>query len=168
MFENPLAQFFGLLSYCLGIYCFYQRDDRRLKIIMFTMQANNCIHFALLGAKTALLSSAFSVVRTGLSLHTKSRIVAWLFIVVIAVWGLYLTDVWQDMLPVVGSCLGTYALFCLQGVRMRLMFLVGACFWLANNIYVGSIGGTLLEATLITVNCRTMLKLYRTEKTAIR
>ncbi|BFM21310.1 YgjV family protein [Gilvimarinus japonicus] len=161
MFDNPLAQFFGLLSYCLGIYCFYQRDDRRLKIVMFIMQTNNCIHFALLGATTALLSSIFSVVRTGLSLRTKSPLVAWLFIAVSFSLGLYLTDVWQDMLPVIGSCIGTYALFCLQGIRMRLAFLLGACFWLANNIYVGSLGGTLLEATLITVNCRTMIKLYR-------
>ena len=161
MFDNPLAQFFGLLSFFLGIYCFYQRDDRRLKIIMFAMQANNCVHFALLGAQTAVLSSLFSVVRTGLSLHTRSTIVAWLFIVVSFSLGAWLAERWQDMLPVMGSCIGTYALFCLEGIRMRLAFLVGACFWLSNNIWVGSLGGTLLEITLITVNLRTIYKLHR-------
>lgn len=161
MFDNPLAQFFGLLSYCLGIYCFYQRDDKRLKISLFVLQTNNCIHFALLGATTALFSSVLSVIRTGLSLRTKSTIVAWLFIAVSFFWGLYLTTIWQDMLPVIGSCIGTYALFCLRGIGMRLAFLISACFWLANNIYVGSLGGTLLELTLITVNSRTMIKLYR-------
>ncbi|WP_049721284.1 YgjV family protein [Gilvimarinus polysaccharolyticus] len=161
MFDNPLAQVVGLLSYCLGVYCFYQRDDRRLKIVLLAMQINNCIHFALLGAGTALLSSVFSVVRTGVSLRTKSGVVAWLFIALSFSLGLYVSSSWQDMLPVMGSCMGTYALFFLQGIRMRLLFLISACFWLANNIYVGSLGGTLLEATLITVNSRTMFKLYR-------
>lgn len=160
MFDNPLAQFFGLLSFGLGIYCFYQRDDRRLKIIMFVMQLNNCLHFALLGAPTAALSSVLSVVRTGLSLRTHSRLVAWLFIGLSLGLGGWLADSWQDMLPVIGSCIGTYALFCLQGISMRLAFLVGACFWLGNNILVGSLGGTLLELTLISVNLRTIYKLY--------
>ncbi len=161
MFDNPLAQFFGLLSFFLGIFCFYQRDDRRLKIVMFAMQISNCIHFGLLGAQTAALSSVFSVVRTGLSLYTHSRLVAWLFILVSLAMGIWLAQSWQDMLPVVGSCIGTYALFCLQGIRMRLAFLLGACFWLSNNIWVGSLGGTLLEITLISVNLRTIYKLRR-------
>lgn len=161
MFENPLAQFFGLLSFCLGILCFYQRDDRRLKIVMFAMQINNCLHFGLLGAQTAALSSVFSVVRTGLSLYTRSRLVAWLFIVVSFGLGLWLAQTWQDMLPVIGSCIGTYALFCLQGIRMRMAFLVGAGFWLSNNIWVGSLGGTLLEITLTCINLRTIFKLRR-------
>ncbi len=161
MFDNPLAQFFGLLSFALGIFCFYQRDDRKLKIVMFAMQLNNCIHFALLGAPTAVLSSVFSVVRTGLSLYTRSWIVAWLFILVSFGLGLWLAKTWQDMLPIIGSCIGTYALFCLQGIRMRVAFLIGACFWLSNNIWVGSLGGTLLEITLISVNLRTIYKLRR-------
>lgn len=159
MLDNPLGQFFGLLSFLLGIACFYQRDDRRLKIIMFAMQLNNCIHFALLAAPTAVMSSLFSMVRTGLSLYTRSALVAWLFIAASVALGIWLSDQWQDMLPVMGSCIGTYALFCLQGIRMRLAFLVGAGFWLSNNLWVGSIGGSLLEMTLITVNLRTIYKL---------
>jgi hypothetical protein len=161
MFENPLAQFFGLLSFGLGIFCFYQRDDRRLKIVMFVMQFSNCLHFALLGAHTAAISSVFSVTRTGLSLYTRSRLVAWLFIAAIMAIGIWLAKTWQDMLPIIGSCIGTYALFCLRGIPMRLAFLVGACFWLSNNIWVGSLGGTLLEITLISVNLRTIFKLRR-------
>lgn len=157
--DNPLGQFFGLLSFVLGIACFYQRDDRRLKIIMFALQLNNCVHFALMGVPTAVMSSLFSMVRTGLSLYTRSLLVAWLFISASLALGLWLSSTWQDMLPVIGSCIGTYALFCLQGIRMRLAFLLGACFWLSNNLWVGSIGGSLLEITLITVNLRTIYKL---------
>jgi hypothetical protein len=161
MLDNPIGQFFGLLSFCLGVYSFYQHDDRKLKIFMFVMQINNSIHFALLGAQTAVLSALLSVVRTGLSLKTSSQIVAWIFIVISMLLGWYIADRWLDMLPVVGACIGTYSLFCLTGIRMRMAFLVGACFWLANNILVGSIGGTLLELTLISVNSRTIYRMYK-------
>lgn len=127
---------------------------------MFVLQFNNCLHFALLGAPTAVLSSLLAVVRTGLSLKTGSRLVAWLFIALSLALGLWLAERWLDILPVVGACIGTYALFCLSGIAMRLAFLAGACFWLANNIVVGSIGGTLLEVTLISVNISTIARLW--------
>lgn len=161
MFENPLAQLVGLLSFALGIACFYQRSDSRLRTIMLVMQINNCIHFALLGAGTSVFSSVLSVVRTWLSFHTRSSLVAWLFIAISLSIGMWMAERWQDMLPVVGSCIGTYALFCLAGIQMRIAFLIGAIFWLSNNIVVGSLGGTLMESTFICINLRTIYKIYR-------
>lgn len=161
MLENPLGQFFGMLSFIIGVSAFYQRDDRKLKILMFVLQINHTIHFILMGATTAVLSSVLSAIRTGLSLKTRSRIVAWLFIALTIGLGSYIAEGWRDYLPVIGTCIGTYSLFCLDGIRMRVAFLVGACFWLSNNIVIGSVGGTLLEATLITVNLRTIYSLYR-------
>lgn len=155
-----VGQLLGLVSYGLGVYCFFQKDDRKLKVFMFVLQFNNCLHFALIGAPTAVLSSFLSVVRTGLSLKTSSRLVAWLFIAVSVALGWWLVEKPLDWLPVIGACIGTYALFCLTGIQMRLAFLVGACFWLANNIAVGSIGGTLLEVTLISVNSSTIIRLW--------
>jgi hypothetical protein len=49
------AQVLGLLSFALGILCFYPKDDRRLKITMIVMNINHALHFALLGALTACL-----------------------------------------------------------------------------------------------------------------
>ncbi len=161
MLENPLAQLVGLLSFALGIYCFYQRSDQRLRTVMLVMQINNCIHFGLLGAATSVFSSMLSVVRTGLSLRTRSPLVAWLFIALSLAIGLWMAERWQDMLPIVGSCIGTYALFCLAGIRMRIAFLIGAIFWLGNNILIGSLGGTLMESTFIVMNLRTIYKIYR-------
>jgi len=72
--------------------------------------------------------------------------------------------VWYDLFPILGTCIGTYALFCLAGIKMRLAFICGAICWLTNNILVGSIGGTLLEMTLLMVNCFTIWRLYRLGK----
>lgn len=159
-----LGQGLGLLSFGLGVYSFFQRDDRKLKIFMFLMQLNNCLHYALLAAPTAALSSMLALIRTGLSLKTNSKLVAWLFILGSLALGGYLAEDWAGMLPVIGACIGAYSLFCLVGIRMRLAFLVGACFWLANNIVVGSIGGTLLEVTLISVNSSTIFRMWRAQR----
>ena len=153
-----------MLSFVLGILCFYQKDDQHLRIMMVVMNLNHALHFALLGATTACLSALLSVVRTGLSIKTRSRIVAYLFIAITLALGIYLADVWYDLFPILGTCIGTYALYCLSGIKMRLAFLGGAICWLANNIIVGSIGGTLLEATLLMVNSFTIWRLYQLGK----
>ena len=166
MFEFNLAQFFGMVSFTLGILCFYQRDDKKLKIMMLLLQLNNVLHFGLLGAWPASLAALLSVARTGLAIRTRSRRLAYVFIAMTIVLGVWVGDRWTDIFPILGSCMGTYALFCLSGIAMRVAFLIGACFWLTNNIIVGSLGGTLLELTLIVVNLNTIRRLFHARKTA--
>ncbi|UTF59919.1 YgjV family protein [Gilvimarinus sp. DA14] len=166
--ELDLAQAVGFVSFALGIACFYQRDDLRLKRIMVAMNLNHALHFALLGAHTAVASALLSLLRTTLALHTSSKLVAFIFIAVSLAWGIYLSDAWYDLFPILGTCIGTYTVFCLSGIAMRFGFLLGACCWLTNNILVGSIGLTLLEITLIAVNLNTIRRLYRERKSAFK
>ena len=159
MFDSNVllfAQLLGFVSYGLGVFCFYQKDDKKLKIVMLIMNLNNTLHFALLGAVTASIGSILSVFRTGLALKTSSRIVAISFIAITFLIGVIFSQYWYDLFPILGTCIGTYALFCLKGVNMRIAFLCGALCWLTNNIIVGSIGGTLLELTLLIVNGNTI------------
>jgi hypothetical protein len=71
-----------------------------------------------------------------------------------------------SLLPIAASCIGTTALFFLHGLRMRALMLLGTLLWLANNLLVGSIGGTLLEACLALANLRTIAQLWRAERQA--
>ena len=170
MFDSHIviiAQALGFVSYGLGVLCFYQKNDTKLKIIMLMMNTNNAIHFALLGAPTASLGSVLSVFRTGLSIYYASRTIAFVFIAIALVSGYWLSSSWQDAFPIAGTCIGTYALFCLRGIAMRLAFICGALCWLTNNILVGSIGGTLLEITLLIVNLNTIRRLYFSDKIAL-
>jgi hypothetical protein len=80
--------------------------------------------------------------------------------------GIYLADSIWDLWAILGMCIGTYSLFVLKGIQMRLGFLIGAMCWLINNILVGSIGGMLLEATLISVNITTIIRLLRDKRNA--
>lgn len=167
MFEFNFAQTIGLFSFFFGVLCFYQKDDKKLKLVMLTLNLNHAFHFWLLDAHTAAFGALLSFVRTSLSIKTSSRIVAYIFILIGLGWGYHLAESWVDLLPIVGSCIGTYALFCLTGIAMRVTFLTAACFWLINNIIVGSLGGTLLEITLITMNSITIHRLHQGKKANI-
>ena len=158
------AQAVGMLSLLLGVLCFYQKDDHKFKIVMIVMFCNQVLHFALLGATTACLISVLAVFRTWLSMRTSSGLLAFGFIIVSVIVGLFTYTTWVDMLPVLGACIGTYALFCMRGIAMRFAFLVGGLLWLTNNILVGSIGATLLEMMLVLVNLSTIARLYMANK----
>ena len=155
------AQAVGMLSFALGLYCFFQKNDKRFKYVMLAVTLNNVLHFALMGATTSVIAALFSAVRTGVSIRSSSPRIAYAFIVTLLGFGLHAAENWLDILPVIGGCIGTYALFCLTGIAMRLALLGGTLCWLINNIIIGSIGGTLLEFSLLVVNLNTIRLLFK-------
>ncbi|EGQ7939828.1 YgjV family protein [Vibrio vulnificus] len=161
MAEIDLAQALGFLSFGLGISTFYQKNDRHLKILMLVFNLNHLLHFLLLGSMLSALSALLSALRTTTSIFTSSKWVAAIFILIGIVSGLGMAEHWWELWPIVGTVIGTYSLFVLSGIRMRIGFLAGATCWLINNILVGSIGGTLLEMTVIIINLITIYRLYR-------
>ncbi|MDK2678679.1 YgjV family protein [Vibrio vulnificus] len=161
MGEIDLAQALGFLSFGLGISTFYQKNDRHLKILMLVFNLNHLLHFLLLGSMVSALSALLSALRTTTSIFTSSKWVAAIFILIGIVSGLGMAEHWWELWPIVGTVIGTYSLFVLSGIRMRIGFLAGATCWLINNILVGSIGGTLLEMTVIIMNLITIYRLYR-------
>ncbi|MCU8375028.1 YgjV family protein [Vibrio vulnificus] len=161
MAEIDLAQALGFLSFGLGISTFYQKNDRHLKILMLVFNLNHLLHFLLLGSMLSALSALLSALRTTTSIFTFSKWVAAIFILIGIVSGLGMAEHWWELWPIVGTVIGTYSLFVVSGIRMRIGFLAGANCWLINNILVGSIGGTLLEMTVIIMNLITIYRLYR-------
>ena len=160
------AQCVGYVAFVLGVGSFLQTDDRRFKLFMAGECLAYVLHFALLGNPTAVASSTMSLLRSLLALRTRSK---WVMVGVIAAnlaLGLALAKQPGDWLPLAASCLGTYALFQLQGVAMRLVMLCGTCLWLANNIIAGSIGGTALEVVIAAVNSVTIWRLARQARKA--
>ncbi len=81
------AQCLGFLSYGLGVYCFYQKGDRKLKITMLVFNANHTLHFLLLEAHTSVIGTLLSGIRTALSIKTSSRTVAYVCIFVVGARG---------------------------------------------------------------------------------
>ena len=160
------AQGFGYFAFVLGVGCFLQTDDRRFKWFMTGECLAYVAHFALLGNPTAVASSSLSMLRSLLSLHTRSRWVAAGVIAANLGFGLAIAEQASDWLPLAASCLGTVALFTLQGVPMRLLMLCGTGLWIANNLIAGSIGGTALEVVVAAVNGATIVRLLRARPAA--
>ncbi|HBN6294874.1 permease [Vibrio parahaemolyticus] len=156
-----LAQALGVISFGLGFSVFYQKNDRHLKILMLIFNLNHLLHFLLLGSMVSALSALLSALRTTTAIFVSSKRVAAVFIVISLVSGFWVAEQWRDLWPIIGTVIGTYSVFCLSGIRMRIGFLLGASCWLTNNILVGSIGGTLLEMTVIVMNLLTIYRLHR-------
>lgn len=163
MHLDPLspAQLLGYLAFVLGVTAFLQRDDRRLKLFLASECVAYVVHFALLGNPTAASSASVSFVRLLLSLRFRSRRLAVMVMAVYLALGAALARSPAAWLPVAGSCLSTWGLFTMRGIRMRMLVLVSTLLWLANNILSRSVGGTLLEALIAVVSVTTILRMVR-------
>ncbi|MFN3862128.1 MAG: YgjV family protein [Roseateles sp.] len=160
------AQLFGYVAFVLGVGCFLQTNDRRFKWLMTGECVAYIVHFALLGNPTAVASSSLSMIRSLLSLYTRSAWVAVLIVAANIAFGLTIADKPSDWLPLTASCLGTIALFTLQGIPMRLLMLLGTGLWIANNVISGSIGGTALEIVIAAINLTTIVRMHRERSAA--
>jgi uncharacterized membrane protein YjjB (DUF3815 family) len=160
MIDEVIAQVFGIFSFILGVSAFYQKDDKKLKIVMLLLNCNHLIHFLLLGSLVSAVGALLGAIRTFVAMHSRSQYIAWVFICISIVGGAFLTEQWIDWLPILGTIVGTYSIFYLSGIKLRIGFLIGACCWLSNNVAIGSIGGTLLECSVIAMNMITITRLY--------
>jgi hypothetical protein len=154
-----VAQIFGYLAFIMGVASFLQKNDIRFKSFMAAECVSYVIHFWMLGNYTAVASSAVSVGRSLAAIKTRSVYVALGFVALSLALGAWLATTWLSLLPIIASCIGTLSLFLLQGVRMRCVMLVGTSLWLLNNILSGSIGGTMLEATVLATNLLTIRRM---------
>jgi hypothetical protein len=155
-----VAQLFGLVSLGLGLSTFYQKDDRKLKVIMLLLNVNHLVHFLLLGSLLSAAGAALSALRTYCAIYTRSIWVAAVFIVLGVAIGAALAENWYQLLPIAGTIIGTYSIFLLKGVALRIGFLLGSTCWLMNNLIVGSIGGSLLEMSVMVMNITTIVRIY--------
>jgi len=166
---NPLsaAQISGYFAFALGIFAFLQKDDRRLRAFIGLQAFSYAVHFLLLGSVAAAVASLVTTVRAVLSLYTRSPVVAVAILVVNV--GLAFVTVRSAVgwLPVAASSAGTLAFFFFAGIPMRLVLLGSTGFWLANNLILGSIGGTLLELFIAVANGTTCVRLWRGARASV-
>lgn len=155
------AQILGYLAFVLGVASFLQKNDKRFKLYMTAECIAYIGHFWMLGNPTAMVSSAVSATRSVLSLYTRSGWIALAVVVINILLGWRLVTEWWHWFPLIASCIGTLALFLLQGIRMRVVMLVGTSLWIANNILAGSYGGTALEIVILIVNLNTIRRMRK-------
>lgn len=160
-----LPQLFGWGAFLFGMACFLQTSDLRFKQFMALECAAYVVHFLMLGQWTASASATVSLGRSVAALRYPFKAVGLFFMGLSLAFGAMLYTSWVSWLPIMASVLGTYALFFLKGVPMRFVMLWGTALWLVHNYWVGSVGGTVLEAVLCITNFVTLLRM-RASKSA--
>jgi hypothetical protein len=150
------AQIVGYIAFFLGVTAFLQKNDRRLKFFNASESLLYALHFVLLGNLPASSSSLISSMRSFLAMKYRSLFLAAALVAANLTAGVVFAKSPAGWLPVVGACIATVAIFTLAGISLRCVLLFSTLLWLVNNIISGSIGGTLLEVVIATVNTRTI------------
>lgn len=162
-----VAQGFGLLAFVFGLITFLQKNDDRLKFYLLFLYTSQIVHFFLMGAATASAANVLNLIRTFVALKFNTTSTGIIFILLYIAWGAYLYQSPISILPILGSCIGTYSIFFLSGIRMRLAFMVGAVCWLTHNALILSFGGMLLETIVILGNVVTIVRLKKSQKITV-
>jgi hypothetical protein len=163
--KSPLsvAQLAGYVAFGLGVFAFFQKDDRRLRASIGVQALSYAVHFLLLGTVAAAAASLVTFVRAMTSLYTRSSRAGMAFIAANLIVGITTAVGAASWFPVAASTLGTIAFFWFDGIAMRLILLGATGCWLVNNLVVGSIGGTMLELFIGVTNGTTIYRLWRAE-----
>ncbi|PSV49346.1 YgjV family protein [Photobacterium indicum] len=161
-----IAQLFGFFSFAIGLFAFYQKQDTKLKLWMAGLCLVNTLHFLLLNSFSSAFCAMVSIIRNLITIKVRSRRVMMVFML-FSITGFFSIQRSSEALGVMGMCVGTYSLFMLDGIKLRLGLLTGSLLWLGNNIALGSIGGSLLEACSASMNAVTLYRLYSDKKALV-
>lgn len=161
------AQGVGVLAFFVGITMFFNRNDRRFKQQLSAYSAIIGVHFLLMGANPAGMSALLNAVRTLISLKTRNQWVMIVFIVLTLTFGISKAKHLMELLPVVGTVVSTWALFRTQGLTTRCIMWCSTCCWVIHNIWLGSIGGSLIEGSFLLMNGYNILRFRHLQRQGI-
>ncbi|QCT18591.1 YgjV family protein [Jejubacter calystegiae] len=162
-----LAQGVGIIAFIIGITTFINRDERRFKKQLSCYSAVIACHFVLMGAWPAGMSAGLNALRTLITLRTRSLWVMAAFIALTLTLGLAKLQHPMELLPIVGTTVSTWALFRWHGLGMRCIIWCSTVCWVAHNFWLGSIGGTLIEASFLVMNGLNIIRFRRMQRRGI-
>ncbi|WP_413736898.1 YgjV family protein [Sodalis sp. RH21] len=156
-----VAQAVGGLAFIVGITMFIKRDDRKFKLQLALYSFIIGCHFFLMGANAAGMSAVLNALRTVISTRTRSIIVMFIFIALTLSLGLSQIKYAVELLPIAGTVMSTWALFRTRGLTTRCVMWCSTAGWVAHNIWLGSIGGSLTEGSFLIVNGINIIRFRR-------
>ncbi|NBD00200.1 YgjV family protein [Atlantibacter hermannii] len=162
-----LAQGVGVLAFVIGITTFINRDEKRFKLQLSLYSFIIGCHFFLMGAAPAGMSAVLNAFRTVISLRTRSLWVMSVFIVLTLFLGLARLHHPMELLPIVGTVASTWALFRCKGLTVRCVMWCSTACWVSHNIWLGSIGGSLIEGSFLVMNGLNIIRFWRMQKRGI-
>lgn len=140
------AQVVGVAAAILGVGAYQLRGDKSLIYCLAGTAGLWCLHFILLGAMTAALTNAITVVRNLIAARFRVRKIGYVFIAGYLIFGALTWENPWDLLPTIAVCTGSAAMFFSSGLWRRGGLMVGALLWMVFNIKVGSVPGLVVMA----------------------
>lgn len=147
-----LGQGLGILAFFIGLTVFIQRDDKQLKLRLVIYTAFIGVHFFLLGAMPAGISASLNSVRTLVSIYFRKQIFMYIFIVLTLVLTIPNISHGIELLPVFGTIISTVAFFKATKLKLRIIMWISTACWVTYNIWLGTIGGALIETSFLIIN----------------
>ncbi|MEI7143102.1 YgjV family protein [Pectobacterium brasiliense] len=162
-----IAQSVGVLAFLVGITMFFNRNDQKFKIQLSAYSAVIGLHFFLMGANAAGASALLNSARTLISLKTHNILVMFVFISLTLLFGLSGMNHAMELLPIAGTVASTWALFRTSGFTTRCVMWCSTACWVAHNIWLGSIGGSLIEGSFLLMNGFNIIRFWRMQQRGI-
>lgn len=160
-----IAQLIGIIASAFVVLSFGQKRDNHLKIYVMIGNIIFAVHFLMLGAYAGVFVTLLNTCRAGFSIKFhKSTKMMFFF------WGIYILAaviVYEkpiDLFPFFSSILGTYSMFKLSGIKLRLLGMLGSSSWLVYGIVFHSVGGIITEISVMVLNTLTILRLMSDKK----
>ncbi|RRO04435.1 MULTISPECIES: YgjV family protein [Pectobacterium] len=167
MTQYWIAQSVGVLAFLVGITMFFNRNDQKFKIQLSAYSAVIGLHFFLMGANAAGASALLNSARTLISLKTHNILVMFVFISLTLLFGLSGMNHAMELLPIAGTVASTWALFRTSGLTTRCVMWCSTACWVAHNIWLGSIGGSLIEGSFLLMNGFNIIRFWRMQQRGI-
>lgn len=159
------AQAVGVLASAIVVFSFSRKHDDHLKFFIIFGNILFAAHFFMLDAYAGMLINMINAFRVGFSIKFhKSNWMMWFFLGVYLIAGYVVYEEPKDLLPVLSSLLGTYSMFKLSGIKLRLVGMIGASSWLTYAIISHSIGGMITEIGIMLSNSATIIRLMKDKK----
>lgn len=148
--EFILIQAIGLMGN-IAVISAVQFNNRK---IVLGAQALACVlwvvHYGALGAMTAVCTNFISFARSAVFYFNdrpwaKKKVWLWLFLALFVANSLVTWEGWRSILPAIGMCATTLALWTRDETKLRLLYLCSSPPWLIYNILCGSYSCTIIE-----------------------
>lgn len=159
--QPVIGQIIGLIALGLCIVAFANKRDDRLLFILILANIAFAAQFFLLGGWVAGAITCLIVLRILLVRRFKKNWFVMATMLVATGLAAYLT--WQgplDSVPLLAGLVGTYAMFMLDGIPMRLLLAVAAACWMLANYLTGSVGAFVAEGLILITNAVTIYRLH--------
>ena len=163
--QELIAQAVGIFASAIIISAFSQKSDNRFKFFAVVGNIVFALHFYMLGAYAGVVINFVNAFRNGLSIkyHKKDGLM-YLFIGLYVVLGLVIYETPKDLFPIISGVVGSYGMYKLSGMNMRICFILSSLSWLVYGLIYKSIGVIITELFIQTTNAITIYRLYRENK----